>query len=92
MRCKNSLAATATDTLTPLAVQQADCLTFSAGKFKPSTVKAHEDLVAALEDMHSWEHRHRKAKKLLKDMLQSRSEAAELSKQHDIWRVPGSDN
>ena len=46
-------------------------------------MKAHEDLVAALNDMHTWEERHRKAKELLKEMLQSRSEAAGLSKKYD---------
>ena len=46
-------------------------------------MKAHKDLVAALEDMHTWKERHRKAKELLKEMLQSRSEAAELSKKYD---------
>ena len=56
---------------------------FSAGTDAPSAVKAHEDLVPALEDMHTWEERHRKAKELLKEMLQSSSEAAELSKKYD---------
>ena len=32
--------------------------------------------MAALEHMHAWEERHRKAKELLKEMLQSRSEVA----------------
>ena len=70
-------------TLRPLSVQQADCLTFFTGEIDPSAVKAHKDLVAALEDMHTWEVRHRIAEDLLKEMLQSRSEAAELSKKYD---------
>ncbi len=86
------MAATAADTLTPLAVEWAKSLAISTGKFNPSAVKAHEDLVAALEDMHTWEERHRNAEELLKDMLQSHSEAAELSKKYDIWWVPEVDN
>ena len=53
-------------------------------------MKAHEDLVLALEDMHTWEKRHCKAKELLKEMLQSRSQVAGLSKKYDIRWVPGS--
>ena len=44
--------------------------------------------MAALEDMHTWEECHRKAKELLKEMLQSRSEAACLSKKYGIRWVP----
>ena len=44
----------------------------------------------ALEDMHTWERRRCKAKELLKEMLQSRSEAAELSKEYDTRWVPSS--
>ena len=36
-----------------------------------------------MEDMHTWEERYGTAKELLKEMLQSRSEAAELSKMYD---------
>ena len=44
--------------------------------------------MAALEDMHAWEERHNSAKELLKEMLQSRSEAVQLSKKYDTRWVP----
>ena len=40
-------------------------------------------LVAALEDMHTWEELRCTAEVLLKEMLQSRSEAARLRKKYD---------
>ena len=84
------MAGSVAGTLTPIAFQSADCQTFCTGSFHPDACQAHEDLVAALEDMHTWEERHLEAKELLKEMLQSRSEAAELSKKYDIRSVPGS--
>ncbi len=53
-------------------------------------MEAHEDLVAALEDMHDWKNFHGKAKELLKEILQTRSEAARLSQKNDIRWLPGS--
>ena len=74
--------------LRPLPVQQADCNTLSAGSLPPSAVKAHEDLVLALEHMHTCEELHHKTKELLKEMQQSRSEIVSLSKKYDTWWVP----
>ena len=62
------------------------------GSVRPSAVKAHKDLVAALEHMHTWKERQRKGEELLKEMLQSRSEVARLSKKYDIWWVPDAEN
>ena len=53
-------------------------------------MKAHGDLVAALEDLHNWEESRRKATELLKETVQIRSEAARLCEAHDIRWVPGS--
>ena len=73
-------------------MQEVDCFTFFTGEIDPSAVKAHKDLVAALEDMHAWEVRQHIAEELLKEMLQSRSEAAELSKKYDTRWVPESED
>ena len=48
--------------------------------------------MAALEGLHAWEERSHTAKELLREMLQSRSEALGLSKKYDIWWVPVHDN
>ena len=54
-------------------------------------MKAHEDLVAALNDMHTWEEQRRNAEFLLEQMLLSRSEAEELkpSEKYDTRWVQG---
>ena len=46
-------------------------------------------LLVALQDMHLVELRHRITEGLLKEMVQSRSEAAELSKKYDTRWVQG---
>ena len=84
------MACTATGTLRLLAVQSTDCNTSCTGHIAPSGVKAHGALVAALNDMHTWEEHHYHGKEMLKDMLQSRSEAAELSKKYDTRWASGS--
>ena len=66
----------------------ANCDTSCTGLHRPSSVKAHKDLVLALEGLHTWEEHQRRIKELLKEMLQSRSEVAWLSRKYDIWWVP----
>ena len=55
-----------------------------AGMQPPTVDQAHEQLVGALQDMLSWESRAKTAKELLKDMMTSRREAAELATKYDI--------
>ena len=83
-----TLAATAAGTLRLLAVQ-VDWTTFCTGSVPPSAVKAHQHLMAALEDMLTWEQRHQIAEELLKDIRQSRSDIAGLSKKYGTRCMPG---
>ena len=52
-------------------------------------MKAHEDLVAALEDLHTWDVRRHNTEELLKPMLQCCAEAARISKKYDTRWVQG---
>ena len=70
----------------PLAIQKSDCNTICAG-IHPAE-KVHALLMTGLQDVHTWKECHHKAEELLKEMLQSRSEAAELSKKYDARWVP----
>lgn len=54
----------------------------------PTAQQAYDNLIKALEDQAGWEARAKQAKLLLNDMLQSRKEAAELSKRYDIRPIP----
>lgn len=54
----------------------------------PTAQQAYDNLMRALEDQASWEHRAKTAKALLNDMLRSRKEADGLSKRYDIRPVP----
>ena len=47
-------------------------------------MREHVLLVTRLEDMHTWKEHHCKAKEVLEEMLQSRSEVAKLRKKYDI--------
>lgn len=49
----------------------------------PTPQQAHETLVQALQEQASWEQRARTAKELLKELLTSRREAADLAAQYD---------
>ncbi len=54
-----------------------------AGLRVPTPQQAHETLVQALQEQASWEQRARTAKELLKELLTSRREAADLAAQYD---------
>lgn len=54
-----------------------------AGTRVPSPQQAHETLVQALQEQASQEERAKAAKQLLKEMLVSRREAADLATQYD---------
>ncbi len=49
----------------------------------PTPQQAHDTLVHALQEQASWEQRARSAKELLKELLISRREAADLAVQYD---------
>ncbi len=49
----------------------------------PTPQQAHDTLVHALQEQASWEQRARSAKELLKELLISRREAADLAAQYD---------
>ncbi|BDA41097.1 probable inactive ubiquitin carboxyl-terminal hydrolase 54 at C-terminar half [Coccomyxa sp. Obi] len=54
----------------------------------PTPQQAHDTLVHALQEQASWEQRARSAKELLKELLISRREAADLAAQYDTRPVP----
>ncbi len=60
----------------------------SLGSYMPMANEAHHALLRALEEQQIWETRLVQARHLLQEMLKSRLEAAELSKQYDIRPVP----
>lgn len=55
-----------------------------AGTHTPTATQAHDQLVQALREQSSWEKRAKDAKELLKQMLKSRKDAAELAQHYDI--------
>ena len=54
------------------------------GSWQPTIKQAKENLLAALRDQRDWETRARKAKELLKCILEGRKQAAELAKDHNV--------
>ncbi|CAD7697548.1 unnamed protein product [Ostreobium quekettii] len=58
------------------------------GSWQPSIKQAKENLLVALRDQRDWEARASKAKELLKSMLDSRCDAAELEAAHGVV-LPG---
>ncbi|KAK9806100.1 hypothetical protein WJX72_001362 [[Myrmecia] bisecta] len=58
------------------------------GMRSPTAQQAHDQLMSALQDHQSWELRSKQAKELLKEMLGSRKEAAELATRYDIRPLP----
>lgn len=54
----------------------------------PTAQAAFDALMRCLEDQHNWEQRAKASKELLNQMLQSRKEADELSKQYNIQPNP----
>ena len=59
-------------------------ITNAAGTRPPTATQAHDQLVHALHEQQSWERRAKDAKELLKRMLKSRKDVAELGQKFDI--------